>query len=112
MRLFTSTIPLICSAVFACGSERLTGPEAREAYHAVSTHLQTLPEGVLVFVDGRQVPAGEGLDLDPDEIVSIEVIRGAAAQQSYGAAAEHGVIRIVTARADSANEPRAGSERR
>ncbi|MXY29585.1 MAG: TonB-dependent receptor plug domain-containing protein [Gammaproteobacteria bacterium] len=52
----------------------------------------------LIFVDGVELEAGsEGLSsLNPDDIESIEVIKGDAAADLYGERAEHGVIRILT----------------
>ena len=72
----------------------------------------------LVFIDGvRANSANEGLvftggqtnsrlfDLNPDEIESIEVVKGPAAATLYGADASAGVIQIITKRG------RAGSNR-
>jgi len=42
------------------------------------------------------LPAGQALDLQPDEIESIKVWKGEAATQRYGAAGENGVIEIKT----------------
>ena len=52
----------------------------------------------LIFVDGVELETGsEGLSsLNPDDIESIEVIKGEAAADLYGGRAENGVIRILT----------------
>ncbi len=52
----------------------------------------------LIFVDGVELEAGSaGLSaLNPDDIESIEVIKGEAAAELYGERAENGVIRILT----------------
>lgn len=52
----------------------------------------------LIFVDGVELEAGsEALSsLDPDDIESIEVVKGEAAAELYGERAENGVIRILT----------------
>ncbi len=52
----------------------------------------------LIFVDGVELEAGSaGLSsLNPDDIESIEVIKGEAAADLYGERAENGVIRILT----------------
>ena len=59
-----------------------------------------LGDGVapLIFVDGVELEAGSaGLSsLNPDDIESIEVIKGEAAADLYGERAENGVIRILT----------------
>ena len=51
----------------------------------------------LIFVDGVELEAGsEALSsLNPDDIESIEVIKGEAAADLYGERAENGVIRIL-----------------
>ncbi len=51
----------------------------------------------LVFVDGERVEDESVLDaLSPDDIASIEVIKGPAAERLYGEEAADGVIRIET----------------
>ena len=52
----------------------------------------------LIFIDGVELETGsEGLSsLNPDNIESIEVIKGEAAADLYGERAENGVIRILT----------------
>lgn len=52
----------------------------------------------LIFIDGVELETGsEGLSsLNPDDIESIEVIKGEAAADLYGERAENGVVRILT----------------
>ena len=52
----------------------------------------------LIFVDGVELKAGSDAlsSLNPDDIESIEVIKGDAAADLYGERAENGVIRILT----------------
>ena len=52
----------------------------------------------LIFVDGVELETGSAAlsSLNPDEIESIEVIKGEAAADLYGERAENGVIRILT----------------
>lgn len=52
----------------------------------------------VIFVDGERVEGGVGAldDLSPDEIESIEVIKGPAAAEAYGEEGREGVIRITT----------------
>ena len=52
----------------------------------------------LIFVDGVELEGGSASlrSLNPDDIESIEVIKGAAAAGLYGERAENGVIQIFT----------------
>ena len=63
----------------------------------------------LIFVDGVELEAGSDAlsSLNPDDIESIEVIKGEAAADLYGERAENGVIRILTieATASAPEEP-------
>lgn len=53
----------------------------------------------LVIADG--VPVGGINDINPNDIISLEVLKDAAAQAIYGARASNGVILITTKRAES-----------
>lgn len=65
----------------------------------------------LIFVDGVELEAGSAAlgSLNPDDIESIEVIKGEAATELYGERAENGVIQILTieSAATEAAEPSA-----
>jgi outer membrane receptor protein involved in Fe transport len=50
----------------------------------------------LFIVDGAIVESAAARGLDPDEIRSIEVVKGQAARRAYGELAEHGVIVVET----------------
>lgn len=85
----------------------LANPEAAAnadgSGNPVSEALQisgNLGDGVapLIFVDGVELEGGSASlrSLNPDDIESIEVIKGAAAADLYGERAENGVIKILT----------------
>lgn len=85
-----SLTPALCLTLIACDDRPLTGPDARAAYAKASAGLQGVPEGPIVFVDGRRVPPGSPLDgLDPRAIARIEIVKG-------GDSARAGVVRIYT----------------
>ena len=63
-----------------------------------------VPQDVVITLDGRESTISEVAGLGADEIEQIEVIRGAAAEQQYGARAAGGVIR-VTSRAPAVSMP-------
>ncbi len=69
----------------------------------------------LIFVDGVESEAGGAAlsSLNPDDIESIEVIKGEAAADLHGERAENGVIRILTkeSRALDPGEPSADAGR-
>ncbi len=99
MRL--SMFQCIASLAFlalGCSGEPLTGVEAQAAYAAASSQLSKLPAGAVVLVDGVVIVNRAEFDLDPEEIVRIEVIKGPAAERLYGDSATAGVIQIFTTR--------------
>ncbi|HSU15820.1 TonB-dependent receptor plug domain-containing protein [Longimicrobium sp.] len=55
---------------------------------------------VLVMVDGRAVPAATLQDIAADDILDIQVLKGAAAVQQYGDRAAEGVVVVRTKRVD------------
>ena len=68
-----------------------------------STSLQIGASAPLFLVDG--VISKNGLaDIDPQDIVSIEVLKGAASANTYGSEAANGVIAITTNRGKSLAE--------
>ncbi len=83
--------------------------EADGSANPVSGAVQirsTLGDGPqpLIFVDGVEVANEDGAlfrSLDPDDIESIEIIKGAAAADLYGERAENGVIQILTKESDA-----------
>ncbi|SEP97076.1 M56 family metallopeptidase [Neolewinella agarilytica] len=57
----------------------------------------------LIFLDGKQVMPGVMETLDPDDIKSVNVLKGEAAMAKHGDAGKNGVVYIVTkANADKA----------
>lgn len=78
------------------------GPGGRDARGARSVRIRgdgalDLSSRPLIIVDGERPEDGAALsDLDPAEIESIEVVKGATAVELYGEAAADGVVRIVT----------------
>jgi outer membrane receptor protein involved in Fe transport len=89
---------LLGIAAVACeGRHTLTGPDAQRAVVQAQTGAAAVPSSALVFVDGKRLPAGTGLDqIDPKTIVRIEVLKGQAAVGSYGEEGRAGVINIFT----------------
>lgn len=128
----TGLLLLACETELPTPAEVEAAPGELEALQV--TGGDTIPSysGVLLFIDGeergviRASPADSlvtrisGLnELSPDDIESVEVVKGAAARELHGARAEGGVIRIFTrdgqaeaeARAEAAEEtdaPRTG----
>ena len=92
--------------VLACNGEPLTGPAAQAAYLQAAGTPPTLVDSVMVYVDGRRLPASEGMpQLDAKTITRIEILKGAAAAKLYGATARNGVILIYTTRGTKAGTP-------
>ena len=59
----------------------------------------SMPGGPLVVLDGRPMRAGyDPRSLSRDDIESIEIVKGAAAERLYGAEGRQGVIVITTRR--------------
>lgn len=69
---------------------------AAEAESPVGASVR-LSESPLIFVDGVEAETADPLDrLDPEDIASIEVIKGGAATTMWGERARGGVIQITT----------------
>jgi len=89
----------------ACeGRHTLTGPDARRAFVQMRSDSNSvvLPTSTLLFVDGKRMPAGTTLSqMDPAQIVRIEVVKGRAAVGIYGEEGRAGVINIFTRAAQS-----------
>jgi TonB family protein len=69
--------------------------ETRPAIILRGARSHSLSGSPLVIVDGV-VMKGDMKDIDPENIESIEVVKGAAASKVYGPRAERGVIQITT----------------
>ncbi len=50
----------------------------------------------LLIVDGKRTDWDDGLDFNPGDIETVDVIKGAAAFAKYGAAARDGVVMVTT----------------
>ena len=88
----------------------LVGGGARIRIRGVSS--LSLTDEPLIYVDGVRIDNSAGTgpdnqstgagalsrvnDIDPDEIASIEIVRGPAAATLYGTQAENGVLQIIT----------------
>ena len=90
--------------------EAADGEVTTEAAPSAIQIRQTLGDGQqpLIFVDGVEVTNEDGAlfsSLDPDDIESIEVIKGAAAAELYGERGERGIIQIITKESDASSDP-------
>ncbi len=104
--LVLPTVATLSLGVLACDGRPLTGPDAQAAYARAAARLPVVPAGSLVFVDEQRLPPGQRLDqLDPKQVVRIEVLKGAAAVQLYGEEARDGVVRVYTSRAAQPESP-------
>ena len=86
-------------ALVACNGDRLTGTAAQDAvaqYQKVEAPASNTP---LVFLDGKEISSLEGREVDSKTIESVEVIKGKAAHEKYGARAANGVI-LITRKAE------------
>ena len=106
LSVLPATLTLSLAGVLGCTGEPLTGPDAQAAYSQAVVAHPALPSSVLVYVDGRRLPAGSGLpQLDPKTITRIEILKGEVAATRYGAAARSGVIQISTPHAATPVSP-------
>lgn len=55
---------------------------------------QKLPEGLLYIVNGKRVNLEEFKKITPDQIKSINVLKGKSATAKYGVEGEQGVLEI------------------
>ena len=69
---------------------------------AHSINATNRDQGPLVIVDGILLN-GNSTDINPEDIESIEVVKGAAGASIYGSRAQNGVISIKTKRASDAS---------
>jgi TonB-dependent SusC/RagA subfamily outer membrane receptor len=88
----------------ACMFERGTAPPqpqkaALSQCYSGQGHYPPTPCTKPIFiVDGKRL-ADDGIDLNPSEIESVEVMKGPTAVQAYGEDARNGVVLITTKRA-------------
>lgn len=50
----------------------------------------------LIVVDGKIIERGSISDLDPDDIATINVLKGEAAEKAYGDKGKNGVVQVTT----------------
>lgn len=112
VRSFQDLLTGRASGVSVVGSSGQVGTGSRIRIRGASS--LSLANDPLIFVDGVRVdntqgsgPTNQGFgsrsvsrwnDFDPDDIESIEVIKGPAAATLYGTEASNGVIQIITKR--------------
>ena len=90
-------------ALTACAIDRGTSPSAQPQKSALSqcydvyhgTRIEPCRQPMFI-VDGKRLLDGAA-DLNPSEIESVEVFKGAKAIEVYGEEARHGVV-VVTSR--------------
>jgi len=98
------TLAVLAVGAMACDGQPLTGPDGQAAYSQAVSGYPTVLGTVVVFVDDQRMAAGTRLDqLDPKDVVRIEVLKGDAAARLYGDAARSGVVRVYTVRAGRPN---------
>jgi TonB-dependent SusC/RagA subfamily outer membrane receptor len=96
--IVTTTASLIGVAILGIAACRTPAPTPPPADTAGIGRFGGVGSDPLIFVDGERV---EGSQLQvlaryrPDDIESIEIIKGAAAMDRYGVEAANGVIVIV-----------------
>lgn len=96
MRAYVALAVLAFTAAACEGSHTFTGPDAQRAAARARANAVVLPTSTLVFLDGKRLPAESLSQIDPKEIVRIEVVKGQAAVRAYGEAGRAGVISIFT----------------
>jgi TonB family protein len=62
----------------------------------VVSYKTKLPDDILYMIDGKATTSNILKEMDPDDIESIEVIKGEKAEQLYGNLGKHGVVIIST----------------
>ena len=84
--------------VTACAFERGTSPAAQPQKSALSQCYADGCAKPLFVVDGKRL-ADHAVDLNPSDIESVEVFKGAKAIEIYGEDARNGVIVITSKKA-------------
>lgn len=55
-----------------------------------------IPDGVLIFADGKEISKDEMKSIQPNTIHSINVLKGETAEKKYGEKGKNGVIEVTT----------------
>ena len=92
----------------ACTLDRGTAPSAQPQKSALSQcydgyHNTRSCQQPLFIIDGKRL-ADNSLDLNPSEIESVEVFKGAKAIEIYGEEARNGVVVITSRKARATNK--------
>jgi len=78
----------------ACATERVAAPERSAAPVAASSRLALLP--LLYVVDGVRLGRDQVPAIEASRVASVEIIKGRAALERFGADASYGVVLITT----------------
>jgi TonB-dependent SusC/RagA subfamily outer membrane receptor len=81
----------------ACSLQRGTEPAAQPQKSALSKCYDEACARPLFVVDGKRL-FESNVDLNPSDIVTVEVVKGPSAVAAYGEDARNGVIVITTKR--------------
>jgi hypothetical protein len=84
----------LIAATAACATERVAAPERSAAPVAASSKLALLP--LLYVVDGVRLGRDQVPTIEASRVASVEVIKGRAALERFGADASYGVVLITT----------------
>lgn len=93
-------VALIATLILAsaCSLQRGTEPAAQPQKSALSKCYDEACARPLFVVDGKRL-SESSVDLNPSDIVTVEVVKGPSAVAAFGEDARHGVIVITTKRA-------------
>ena len=105
-RIRTFALATTIAALAACRTERVAAPPSPSAAPDASASDAAIGATPLYVVDGHRLPRAATDSvmpaavraLSPDDIVSIEVLKGSAARARYGRDGENGVVLIMTRR--------------
>jgi hypothetical protein len=95
----TSALALV-TLTAACATERMAAPDRTAKPTTIAATAAVLP--LLYVVDGVQMPRDVVPNLAAHQVASVEVIKGRAALQRFGADASYGVVLIKTKQTASA----------
>ena len=82
------------AATAACATERVAAPTRSAAPVAASSKMALVP--LLYVVDGVRLGRDQVPAIEASRVASVEVIKGRAALQRFGADASYGVVLITT----------------
>ncbi|MBF9253333.1 hypothetical protein I2I11_08520 [Pontibacter sp. 172403-2] len=82
--------------VTACSEEPDVSLPDAVAVQEQASAKATIPDSVIYYIDGKEVPNDAIKELDPNEISSISVLKGESAKKAFGDKAAKGMIVITT----------------